>query len=119
MAMFNSLDKSLEFFGYLDIPNFYNQTEIDAISDELSALILSTYTKTEVEALIYNINLVDYYTKTQVDTQLTDYTTITYSQGNYMTTLSITETLINNYATKAFIVAYFYPKTEIVRREIW
>ena len=45
IAMFNSLDKSVEFFGDLDIPNFYNKTEIDAIGDELSALVLNTYTK--------------------------------------------------------------------------
>ena len=39
IAIFNSLDKSVEFFGDLDIPNFYNKTEVDAIDDELSALI--------------------------------------------------------------------------------
>ena len=48
-AMFNSLDKSVELFGDLDIPNFYNKSEIDAIGDELSASILNTYTKTEVD----------------------------------------------------------------------
>ena len=57
MANFNSLDKSVEFFGDLDIPDFYNKTEIDATDDELSALILSTYTKTEVDALLSNTNL--------------------------------------------------------------
>ena len=57
IAIFNSLDKSVEFFGNLNIPNFYNKTEVDAIDDELSTLILNTYTKTEVEALISNINL--------------------------------------------------------------
>ena len=45
IAIFNSLDKSVGFFGDLDIPNFYNEYEIDAIGDELSALILNTYTK--------------------------------------------------------------------------
>ena len=57
IAIFNSLDKSVEFFGDLDIPNFYNKTEIDAIGDELSSLILNTYTKTEVDNLLTNINL--------------------------------------------------------------
>ena len=47
----------MSFFGDLDIPNFYNKTEIDAIGDELSALILSTYTKTEVDTLLSNTNL--------------------------------------------------------------
>ena len=74
---------------------------------------LNTYTKTKVEALIYNTNLVDYYTKTEIDSQLTDYTTITYLQGNYMTTLATTETLMNNYATITFIVDNLYSKAEI------
>ena len=47
-AMFNSLGKSVESFGDLAIPNFYNTFEIDAIGDELSALTLNAYTKTEV-----------------------------------------------------------------------
>ena len=37
IAILNSLDKSVEFFGDLDIPNHYNKMEIDAIGDELSA----------------------------------------------------------------------------------
>ena len=38
IAIFNFLDRSIEFFGDLDIPNFYNKTEIDAIGDELPSL---------------------------------------------------------------------------------
>ena len=34
MAIFSSLNKSVEFFGDLGIPNLYNKTEIDAIGDE-------------------------------------------------------------------------------------
>ena len=58
----------------LDTPNFYNKTEIDAFGGELPALILNTCTKTEVEGLTSNVNLV-YYTKAEIDSQLTDYTT--------------------------------------------
>ena len=86
-------------FSEILIYLIYNKTEVDAIGDELSALILNTYTEPEVEALISNINLTDYYTKTEIDTTLSDYSTISYLQGNYMTTLAITETLINNYAS--------------------
>ena len=50
-AIFNSLDKSVELFGYFDIPNFYNNNEIDAIGDGLPSLLLNTYTKTEVDNL--------------------------------------------------------------------
>ena len=57
IAIFNSLDKSVKFFGDLDIPNFYNKSEIDAIDDEWLAFISNTYTKTEVYNLITNIDL--------------------------------------------------------------
>ena len=96
----------------MDIPNFYNKTEIDAIGDELPALISNTYTKTEVEALIYNIKLVDYCAKAKIDSQLTYYATVTYLQGNYMTSLSITEALMNNCTTITFLVDDFHSKTE-------
>ena len=33
IAIFNSLDRSVEFFGELGIPNHYNKTEIEAIDD--------------------------------------------------------------------------------------
>ena len=45
VAISNPLDKSVEFFGDLDIPNHYNKIEIDAIDDELSSLILNTCIK--------------------------------------------------------------------------
>ena len=33
IAIFNSLNKSVESFGDLGMPNFYNKNEIDAIDD--------------------------------------------------------------------------------------
>ena len=57
IAIFNPLDKSVEPFGDLDIPNFYNKNEIDAIDDGLSSVILNTYTKIEVDDLLTNIDL--------------------------------------------------------------
>ena len=108
IAIFNSLDKSVEFFGNLDILNFYNTDEINAIDNELSNLILNTYSKPEVEALISNIILTDYYTKTGIDTSLGDYSTISYLQDNYMTSLLITQALMNNYASITFIIDNFY-----------
>ena len=61
-------------FSNLDLSNYYTKSEVDDIDNELFTLILNTYTKTEI------------------DTQLTDYATISYLQSNYMTTLPITET---------------------------
>ena len=69
-------------FTNIDLSNCYTKTEVDDIDNELSTLILNTYTKAEV------------------DTQLTD----------YMTTLSITATLMNNYASLTLIGNNFYGK---------
>ena len=90
IAGFDSLDKSIELFGDLDIPTVHNKTEIDAIDDELSALVLNTYTKTEVGALIPNTNLTKSYTKPEIGTTLSYYSTISNLQYNYMTTFSPT-----------------------------
>ena len=66
----------------IDLSDYYTETEIDDLDNELSTLVLNTYTKTEV------------------DTQLTD----------YMTTLPITETLINDYASLTLLGDNFYDK---------
>ena len=79
-------------FSNIDLSNYYPKLEVDDIDNELSTLILNTYTKTEI------------------DTQLTDYTSITYLQDNYMTTLPISETLMNNYASLTLIGDNFYDK---------
>ena len=73
--------------------------------------MVNDYCKNQADALISNINLVDSYTKTEIYTQLTDYTTITYLQGSYMTSISIAETLMNNYATITLLDDYFDDKT--------
>ena len=84
IAMFNSLDKSVELFGDIDIPNHYNKTELYSLLANIHPNIdLSNYyTKTEIDDVdneLSTLNL-NTYTKTEVVTQLTD----------YMTTLSIT-----------------------------
>ena len=79
-------------FPNIYLSNYCYKIEVGDIDNVQSALILNTYTKTEV------------------DTQLTGYTTITCLQRNYMTTLPITETSMNNYATIAFIVDNLYDK---------
>ena len=109
IAIFNSLDKSVEFFGGLDTPNFYNKAEVGNLITNLN--LVNLHTKNQVDTLIYNMNLVGYYTKTEVDTQLPGYATITYLQCNYMISISITETLMNNYASITFLVGNSYDRT--------
>ena len=79
-------------FSNIDLSNYYTKIEIGDIDDELSTLALNTYTKTEI------------------DTQLTDYTTNAYLQGNYMTSISIAEPLMKNYATITLLGDNFYDK---------
>ena len=93
--MILSLKKKLILFSNIDVGSYYNKSEIDDIGNELSTLTLNTYTKTEI------------------DTQLTDHVTFSHLQGNYMTTLSITEALMNNYASITLLVDSFYSKGEI------
>ena len=70
----------------IHLSNYYTNSEVDDIGDGLSTLVFNTYTKAEI------------------DTQLTDYATILHLQGNYMTTLSITGTLMNNFASITLLV---------------
>ena len=123
IAIFNSLDKSVESFGDLDIPNFYNKTEIDAIA--FNGNLSSYYNKTEVDAIVANMNFsnnhytksevydidnelsalsLNTYTKIEIDTAPSDYSTITYLQDNYITSLLITQALMNKYASVTFII---------------
>ena len=78
IAIFNSTDQSVEFFGDLDIPNFYNKAEVNNIIANNGDNFDNQYTKTQVDTLLANINLSDYYTNTEIDTQLADYATTTY-----------------------------------------
>ena len=87
--IYNDTLKQKLIFSNIDLSNYYTESETNDIDNGLPTLILNIYTKTEV------------------DTQLTDYATISYLQGNYMTTLSITETLMNNYASITFITDIF------------
>ena len=54
-----------------------------------------------------------YYTKTETDTTLSGYPTVTYLYNNYMTPLLITQALTNNYAGTALININFSSKTDI------
>ena len=76
--IFNSLDKKVEFFGDLDMPNFHDKTEFGNLIINLNSL--NHYTKYQVDTLIYNINLVDYYTKAEIATLLyTNYTSLSFT----------------------------------------
>ena len=117
--------------GDCQVPNMYNNTSVDIL---IADIYNDTYIKTEIGSLFSNIDLSNYYTKTEVDdtdnklftlllntytkteidTQLKDYATISYLQGHYMTTLSITGTLMNTYASITLLGDIsFYDKAQL------
>ena len=80
-------------FSNIDLSNYYSKVDVGDIDNEPSTLIFNPYTKREI------------------DSQLTDYTTFTHLQGNYMTSISTKGTLINNYATITLLGDNIYDKT--------
>ena len=82
-------------FPNIDLSNYYTKIEIGDIDNGLSTLVLNTSTRTEI------------------DSQLTDYTTTTYLQGNYMTSISITKTLMNNHTAITLLDDSFYDETYV------
>ena len=127
IAQFHSPTKVCTFHGDCQIPNMCDKTFVDTLIVDIHN---DTYIKTEIDSLFSNIDLSNYYTKavddidndlstlilntytnTEIDTQLTDYATISYLQSNYMTTLSITGRLMNNYASITLLVGNSYDKT--------
>uniref|UniRef100_UPI00404B2DF6 hypothetical protein n=1 Tax=Flavobacterium sp. TaxID=239 RepID=UPI00404B2DF6 len=100
IAIFNSLDKSIEFFGNLDIPNHYNKSSIDTLFSNID--LSSYYTKLEIDDIDNELStlILNTYTKTEVDTKLTDYTTNTYLQS-----------ILNDFAPISLLDLNFYDKT--------
>ena len=109
IAIFNSLDKSVELFRYLNLLNFNNKTEMDNLITNLN--FVNYYIKNLAGSLIYKyiyiyitiINLVAYYTETEIDT-INRLRCNSYLQDNHITTLSITGTLRNNCASRTLLV---------------
>ena len=68
-------------FPNIDLSNYYTKPEVDDTDNELSTLILNTYTKTEVDTPLYtnypslSFTVDTFYSKTETDSTLSDYTT--------------------------------------------
>jgi type II secretory pathway pseudopilin PulG len=106
-AIFNSLDKSVEFFGDLDIPNFYNKTEINSMLTGGSADLSNYYTKNEITGIVTDINN-NHYTKAEVDDIDNELTTLIL---NTYTKTEIDTTLMTTYVSVAVLNNNFYDKT--------
>ena len=71
ITQFYSSTKECTFFGDCSIPNVYNKSPIDTL---ISTIHNDTYIQTEIEILISNIELINYYTKNEIDSTLSGYT---------------------------------------------
>ena len=98
LAIMSSIDKSIEFVGDIDIPNYYNKTELDTLIANIN--LSNYYNKTEVDAIVANINLSNYYTKTEVDD--IDHELSTRIVNTYTKT-EVDTLLFTNYASISFI----------------
>ena len=54
-------------FANINISNYYDNSYIDYMDNEISTPFLNTYTKAELDSLLSNINLSDYYNRTEMD----------------------------------------------------
>ena len=64
IAQFYSSAKECTFYGDCSIPNCYSKPSIDIL---ISNIYNDIYIKTEIETLLSNIDLINYYTKTEID----------------------------------------------------
>ena len=90
------MDKSVEFFGDLDIPNHYNKTESDSLLSNVS--LSDYYNETEMDLIVSNIDLSNYYTKTEtgdLDNELSTLILNTYTKTK-------AGTLLFNSSSQAF-----------------
>ena len=129
IAIFNSETKFCQFFGDLDIPNYYNTTSIDNLVSNIyntfydkpyiDSLIDNYYDNTYIDNLDNELSalILNTYTKTEVDTLLTNYYDITYlnnqfdSKANISTTYTKTE--VDNLLLSLDFTNIFYQKEQV------
>ena len=105
-------------FSDIDLSNYYSKIEVGDIGNGLSTLISNTYTKTEIDTLLYTNHpslsfIVDnLYSNTEIDSTLSDYITSTQIDDSYYTKPGI-DTTLNIYSPSAQILSNSYSKLYI------
>ena len=95
-------------FSNIYLSSYYTKIEIGDIGNELSALILNAYTKTEVDTLLYanypslSFTVDNFYSKTEIVSTLSDYITPTQIDDSCYTKSGI-DTTLNLYSPSARI----------------
>ena len=105
-------------FPNIDLSNYYSKIEVDDTDNELLTLISNTYTKTEIVTLLYtnypslSFTEDNFYSKSEIDPTLSDYTTSTQTDDPYHNKTEIGTTL-NLYSPSAQKLNNFYSKLYI------
>ena len=98
-------------FSNIDVTNYCTKSEVDGIDNELSTLILNTYTKTEADTLIYtNYNSLSFIvynfdSKTETAPTLSDYTTTTQLDYDFHSKGYVNQVLIQS--TTLFLILLY------------
>ena len=69
IAQFYSLTKACTFFGDCEIPSMYNKTFVDLL---IADIYNDVYINTEIDTLFEHIDLSNYYTKAEIETNYSD-----------------------------------------------
>ena len=99
-------------FSNIYLSNYYSKIEVDDTDNELFTLILNTYTKTKIDTLLYtnypSLTLItdNLYSKTEIDSTLSNYITPTQIDASYNTKFEI-DTTFNLYSPPAQILNIF------------
>ena len=101
IAQVYSSTKVCTFHGGCQILNMYNKTYVDIL---IANIYNDTYTKTEIDTLISNIDFSNYYIKTEIDTLFSNI----YLSNHY--TKSEIDNIDNELST---LVLNTYTKTEV------
>ena len=101
-------------FSNIDLSSYFTKSEIDDIDNELSTLILNTYTKTEVDTLLYTNYpslsfIVNNFYSTEIDSPLSDFTTSAQLHTDFHSKVKPI-LIFDTYATATQLYEGFYSK---------
>ena len=108
-------------FPNIDLSSYYTKSEVDDIDNELSTLILNTYTKTEVDTLLYtnypnlSFTVDNFYSTTEIDSTLSGYTTSAQLQTDFYSKVK-TNLIFDTYTTTTQLYDAFYSKGYVNQR---
>ena len=74
----------------IELSNYYTKSDVDDIDNDLSTLLLNSYTKTEIDTFVHtnytslSFIVENFYSNTETDSTLSDYTTSAQSHNDLL-----------------------------------